>query len=259
LGSYRSSSAIHEAIRLVRQKGVVVIAAAGNNGHSVAYPAAYPDVISVGAAYVSLGSWKREGYSGYGQGLDVLAPVGGVTETNWGWFREAGVRSALANSRDQSMNFQGTSAAAPQVAALAALLLSMGKTSAEVETIIQHSSFDLSKSGWDAETGYGLINPVAALRASRLDVQESIQIQILDLGSQQETFFAQSSGSYDLTLSGGAYTLKVWLDRNQDHMWQYGEPCARQNTQLQSGDDVRLDLELSLDCMTTETEKFLTK
>lgn len=248
LGGDGPMSAMYEAIKLVRQKGVVVVAAAGNSGHSIAYPAAYAEVIGVGAAYVSLGNWKREAYSGYGQGLDVLAPVGGVTETNWGWFREAGVRSALANSSDQSMNFYGTSAAAPQVAGLAALLLSMGKIASEIEAIVQHSSLDLSLSGWDSQTGYGLINPVAALRAASLKGTNSVQIQILDMGSQQEVMFGQSDGSHDITLSGGDYTLLVWVDHNQDHLWQQGEPCARQDTVLRPDDDLKLNLELSFDC-----------
>ena len=182
LGGAGEVPSIHEAIKLVRQQGVIVVAAAGNSSAAVAYPAAYPEVIAVGAAYVNFGQWQREGYSNYGSGLDILAPVGGVTKANWGWFRESAVLTALANSSNQTIEMVGTSVAAPQIAGLAALLLSLQKTPEQAENLLLHSSFDLAQSGWDAETGFGLMNPVAALRAATVSSDFPIQIQFVDQG-----------------------------------------------------------------------------
>jgi hypothetical protein len=49
-GYFRATSVLDEAIAYAVNRGVLIVAAAGNSGTSVAeYPAAYPDVISVGA------------------------------------------------------------------------------------------------------------------------------------------------------------------------------------------------------------------
>ncbi len=247
LGGYAEIASVYEAIKLVRQQGVVVVAAVGNSGGSVAYPAAYPEVIAVGSAYVSLDKWQREKYSGYGQGLDMLAPISGVTQTHWGWFRESGLLTAWANT-DQTLEMTGTSVAAPQVAALAALVLSLGKTPEQAENLLLHSSFDLSQSGWDAETGYGLMNPVAALRAATVSSDFPIQIQLVDQGSQQELIFRAGQSVQSLNIPSGKYGMLVWNDQNHDSLWQEGEACAWQNLDLIAGKGLNLDLELELIC-----------
>jgi subtilisin family serine protease len=55
--------------------------------------------------------------------------------------------------------FTGTSAAAPQAAALAALLLSRHPdwTPAQVRAALQQAAVDIDPPGHDAETGYGLL------------------------------------------------------------------------------------------------------
>jgi serine protease len=248
LGGTGEVPSIYEAIKLVRQKGVIVVAAVGNSGAAVAYPAAYPEVIAVGAAYVKMGQWQRERYSSYGPGLDILAPVGGVTKTNWGWFKESAVLTALANSADQTVHMSGTSVAAPQVAALAALLLSLQKTSQETEFLLQHASLDLSQSGWDAETGFGLMNPVAALRATTVSSGFPIQIQFLDQGSQQEREFIGGQRLQSVKIPAGSYSMLVWNDQNQDNVWQAGESCFWQNLDLEPGKGLNLELELVPNC-----------
>ena len=79
-------------------------------------------------------------------------------------------------SRWRSQPFTGTSAAAPQAAAMAALLWSCYPqwNADQVRTAMQHSAQDLGPAGHDFETGYGLIrlpqtlsNPSRIVRASR--------------------------------------------------------------------------------------------
>jgi len=66
---------IISAIRFAHQHGVVVVAAAGNEGSSrIAYPARASDVISVGATTADR---CLADYSNDGAGLDLVAPGGG--------------------------------------------------------------------------------------------------------------------------------------------------------------------------------------
>ena len=65
-----------EALRYARRRGVVVVAAAGNEGHTtIAYPARAPDVIAVGAT-TEHGCLAN--YSNDGTGLTLVAPGGGA-------------------------------------------------------------------------------------------------------------------------------------------------------------------------------------
>ncbi len=65
-----------EALRFARRRGVVVVAAAGNEGHAaIAYPARAPDVIAVGAT-TEHGCLAN--YSNDGSGLTLVAPGGGA-------------------------------------------------------------------------------------------------------------------------------------------------------------------------------------
>ena len=62
-------------------------------------------------------------------------------------------------SQARAQPFTGTSAAAPQAAALAALLWSAAPrwTALQVRTTLIHSAHDLLSPGHDCETGYGMI------------------------------------------------------------------------------------------------------
>lgn len=105
LGSNTASRALADAVRYARAKGVLVVAAAGNGGASEPfYPAAYSDVLSVGATDRNA---QRAGFSNFGDWVDVAAPGLAVLTTAAG-----GGYAALS----------GTSASCPQVAGLAGLV-----------------------------------------------------------------------------------------------------------------------------------------
>ena len=246
LGYYSYSSALDDVIQQVTDAGVTVVAAAGNNGsNSVAFPAALEDVIAVGAAEVNKGVWQRSNYSNYGQGLTVLAPLGGLTDTNKGTYAESGVLSAFNNQQDGDY-YQGTSFAAPQVSALAALMLSLNPD-VNVERIISGTSSNLEANGWNDESGYGLLNPLASLRALTSTTNSgNIAVQILDAGSLQEDKFFHGTTKQNLTLTPGYYHLKVWYDNNNDGIWQSNEPSYQTSQQLEFGRGDVMSLSIDL-------------
>lgn len=93
-------------------KGGLVIFAAGNNGYSIGWPAAYEPVLAVGAIS---SKFTRAGYSNYGDWVDICAPGGDYDQGSV-------IISTLTS--DGYGYAQGTSMACPHVSGVAALLLS---------------------------------------------------------------------------------------------------------------------------------------
>ncbi len=103
LGASRGNPALEEAVKAMEAAGVTLIAAAGNSGGSVGFPAAYPGAISV-AASDSRDLLAR--FSSRGPSVAVIAPGVAVKSTYMG-----GAYDTLS----------GTSMATPHVSGLAAL------------------------------------------------------------------------------------------------------------------------------------------
>lgn len=138
--------------------------ASGNEGaSSVSYPSSISGVIAVGAVDRSGNIWN---YSNRGSQLNLVAPSGALNNTGdvvttdrmgaWGY-----------KSGNFSHVFGGTSAACPQVAGVAALMLSVNPnlTENQVRTTLQNTATDMGTSGFDNTFGYGRVNAYAAVNA----------------------------------------------------------------------------------------------
>jgi serine protease len=171
LGFSESIETVRRAVDRATQAGILVVAAAGNDGTlGVSYPAAYDNVLAVGAVD---GRKQRARYSNFGPELDVVAPGGDNRRDDDGdgipdfIFQQTIDPDALEAGRYDEftvLGVIGTSQATPHVSALAALLFSQGiGDSSSVRAAIEQNAEDLGPAGRDDEYGHGLIQPAKAL------------------------------------------------------------------------------------------------
>ena len=152
------------AINAAFNAGVVVVAAAGNAGGDVANssPAACANVIAVAA--VTRGGSKAY-YSNVGEEIDIAAPGGGAGSSILSTYNSG--REAPDTDNYESM--QGTSMAAPHVAGVASLMLSVspGLKPAEIEAALKRTAKPFpSNTGSDCLTtscGSGIMDARAAV------------------------------------------------------------------------------------------------
>lgn len=147
IGGRTASSALQTAVKNAVSRGVTIVAAAGNEGSStVSFPAAYPEVIGVGAVDI-YGS--KMTFSNTGTGLTIMA----------------GGSARVATFSDFVSTATGTSFASPYVAGLVALMYSANPsiTPALVMESISQTAKDLGPAGYDTTFGHGVVDMGKAL------------------------------------------------------------------------------------------------
>ena len=163
------SRLLEQAVKYATSRGVVVVAAAGNDGAAkVSWPAAYPQVIAVGAVARDR---TRAYYSNYGAALDLVGPGGAAAIVDTGRGPSDGIVSQTLKGGPATFCFcftASTSAAAAQVSGVAALLIGApGRSPAQVRALLRSSARDLGARGPDREYGAGLVQASSAPRGGR--------------------------------------------------------------------------------------------
>jgi serine protease len=166
-----------ESLRFARRRGVLVVAAAGNEAHTaIAYPARAPNVVAVGA---TTEHGCLADYSNDGSGLTLVAPGGGADASLPG---DPNCHPELPAGRDifqvtftgastrrfgMPSGYEGTSMAAPHVSATAALIIASGVLGARpapaaIVARLRATARKLGGGGDEALYGAGLVDAAAA-------------------------------------------------------------------------------------------------
>jgi thermitase len=177
--------------------GCTLVAASGNGGADaigdpvVAYPAAYDNVIAVGATD---SNDRRGTFSNYGPELVLVAPGVQIYST-------MPTYTVTQNGSSENLPLSyaymsGTSMATPMVSGVAALLISKNPsfTPAQVRSTLTSSAAKVSgysySNGWNQEVGYGRIDAAAALGF----IIPSIPEQMVKTGTSAPNPFSPGNG-----------------------------------------------------------------
>ncbi|MCC6224681.1 MAG: S8 family serine peptidase [Thermoleophilia bacterium] len=221
----------HAAIEYAYRKGAVIVAAAGNCDlvcpyPYASYPAALPHVLGVSAlaqdGTTPSFSNRDPVYN------DLAAPGAGIVST----FPFDLTDPACAQpgysmcATNHLRSGQGTSFAAPLVAAAAALLLAERPTlhASQVLALLEANAEDVGPAGRDAATGRGLVNVQRALGALAAPLPPADRYETND-----------DAGSRARTLYGAKHTISATIDH-------YDDPSDVYRTYLRAGQGVTLKL-----------------
>ena len=161
IGLAQDSTELREACERASNLGMFLVAAVGNGGGAVEYPARYPSTFAVAAVD---GHLLTTQYSAFGSSVDIAGPGGGpgTDADDDGWHD-----GVLSTVKDETLEpapwslgyLVGTSQAAPHVVGAAAMLLAIDPTmsAADMRIILRGSALDLGLPGTDVAYGAGLV------------------------------------------------------------------------------------------------------
>jgi serine protease len=169
---------VRAALRYAQRRGVLVVAAAGNQADiAVAYPARVRSVMAVGATTIT---GCQADYSNAGEHLDIMAPGGGADAPNTDSVWDAAHCTPDSLGRPivqqtftrgvQRFGFprvyEGTSMASPHIAAIAALVIASNRLgpNPSARDVERHLEATARVTDRPDRYGAGLVDAAAALR-----------------------------------------------------------------------------------------------
>lgn len=160
-----SDELLVSAMESAEDQGIVVVCAAGNSyaGVSVPYRMFPSDYVSTSVNVIAMG----KDYARYRTSNYNLMEESGVSESS----KTLSAPGELVYSTMPGGDYgskSGTSMAAPYVSSVAALMYAADPnlSPSDVRALMCETAIDLGDPGFDAETGYGLIDAEAAVRAA---------------------------------------------------------------------------------------------
>lgn len=181
LGGQCSDANLEQAVRDAQTGGALVVAAAGNaaqDGDRIHYPAAYPDVLAIGAIGAD-GRWAP--YSNFGDYVDLVAPGGSGNG-------DASADVTVLSLGGGTTTAAGTSMSAPMVSAAAALMMALAPDTPalEIADILIATAADRGAVGVDPAYGAGVLDAHAAIAG----VAPSVRLPDLQIRMVTERVYA---------------------------------------------------------------------
>jgi hypothetical protein len=154
LGGFDRLPVEEHAILNAFDAGMLIVASAGNDreeGSSPSYPASFAHVLTVGATDEVD---RVTDFSSSSPAMDLAAPGQDITAAIPTLFEPSGYAP-----------LDGTSFSAPLVSGAAAAVWTLRPTLSNTQLfeVMRRSARDVGKPGWDADTGYGILDVPAAL------------------------------------------------------------------------------------------------
>lgn len=185
--------------------GSLIVASAGNDregGSSLSYPATFPHVLTVGATDEAD---RVTVFSSSSPAIDLAAPGQDIPAAIPTIFNSTGYAAV-----------DGTSFSAPLVSGAAAAVWTLRPTltNTQLFQIMRHSARDVGKRGWDADTGYGILDlPAAVARHTpAADMQEPNEdVYLVKPNGLTKSGHAPLTGQHRLRAS-----LSAQLERQED-------------------------------------------
>jgi hypothetical protein len=232
-GGEENDPLLRQAVDHAFRSGSLVVAAAGNDGLDGSppnYPAVYPHVLTIGATN---SSGHVAAFSSLSPAVDLVAPGADIP-----------VAEPLAQEASgYLLDANGTSFASPLVAGAAAWVWTVRPTldNTQLFELMRRSATDIGTRGFDAATGWGLLNIPAALSfpTPRRDPQEPN-----DHRDEIEPHALFANGTPPLTAPGRTTgSIKAHVDRTEDpvDLYRVWAP-ARRVLQARSSGSVALRL-----------------
>lgn len=212
-GDVYKSPLVADAIQFAIANNVLVVVSAGNERASFdRYPANIEGVISVSATN---NLDRSASFSSYGNFISLAAPGVNITTTD----RKASYQS-----------FAGTSASAPIVSAVAALVLEKNPRLRpnEIKALLESSSEDIGTPGWDVFFGAGLVNAKNAIENANFTTMS------IESPQQEQLFLRESTLSIPIVIS----TMNP-LFESSELSWGYGNSPTSRNILNNSSMQVR--------------------
>lgn len=178
LGTNETDHYLKQAIDYANQQGVVVVAAAGNDGCACpTYPAAFSSAIAVGAVDAS---GAAASFSNQGSFVDITAPGTNLYTTSW----------SKANTTSLYRYASGTSLSTPVISGAVARLLGRNPDASPLQLkamLYEQTSQSGMSSLRDSHRGYGLVKLSASLNRSITPLTSEMIYSFYAIRSGRET------------------------------------------------------------------------
>jgi subtilisin family serine protease len=181
LDRFTNMSALQEAVKYAYQNNVIMVGATGGyhpmdggGREEIAFPAAYDEVIVVGATDYSD---ELADYNNWGEKLEIMAPGGDYGDDMTLWLNSTWTPSGYSQ-------LVGTSHAVPQITGVVALMKSLNSsiTLEQAREFLHTTARDLGAPGRDIYYGYGMVNATAAImEAAKIAEPRKTEISLVSL------------------------------------------------------------------------------